>query len=300
MKWRIIILQYVVGQKLKNKPVVSIIGVNSFIGSFLKRKLSEDNFEVISTSRRRNNNSDKFLDLSEDPVCWPEIKSDIAVICAGVTSIKSCEIEKDYTSKINLHSTSKLAKILAEQGTHVLLLSTSQVFDGSIPFVHHNSNVHPLSEYGRQKASAEQCIIGLKKNGSILRISKVLNKHSGIVNRWVLDLKNGKRILSYANLKLAPVFQDHVYKIVKQIIINREYGIFHCSASKDISYTDLALNLVNSLNLSKKLVEIQEVRKESIYLNRIPQHSTLNMEKEHKVFGIKQPLVEGIIEKVVN
>src|SRR5262245_47586809 len=110
-----------------------IVGGDSLVGSALKMHCRKLGATVEATSRRaeaRPAAGAIFLDLG-DPDFAPLQRTgyDVAFVCAAVTSMQACQGDPARSRRINVDHTLDLMRRLADRGTHMVFLSSSQVFD---------------------------------------------------------------------------------------------------------------------------------------------------------------------------
>src|SRR5262245_11729809 len=109
-----------------------VIGGDSLVGSVLQVHCRKLGFAVHATSRRaagQQDSSSVFLDLANpDFIPLQGARYDAAFICAAVTSMQACQAEPLRSRRINVDNTLNLMRRLAGRGTHLVFLSSSQVF----------------------------------------------------------------------------------------------------------------------------------------------------------------------------
>lgn len=227
---------------MKNKFLV--IGGDGLIGSALVKFLKKANESFIYTSRRRANvHGDCFyLDLTEEQFDLHEVGSaDVAVFCAGITKVDFCEKDKIISKMVNVEHMFKLARMLAEKGTHIIYLSSNAVFDGSKERPTHEDTVSPITEYGRQKAEAERLLLNkYPRSVTILRLTKVLGALNPLFDDWSLALKRGDSIWPFSDMYIAPIPLSFVISVIRLAVDRNITGVFHLSGDKDFSYSDIA------------------------------------------------------------
>ena len=118
------------------------------------------------------------------------------VFCAADTKLADCEEHPEVTAKINVEATIALANFLRLRGAHLLLLSTNQVFDGSLPNRKVSEQVCPVNEYGRQKAEAERLILQMPRS-AVLRLTKVVHSDLPLLKQWESSLQAGQPIEAF-------------------------------------------------------------------------------------------------------
>jgi len=224
---------------------VLIIGVNSEIGSALYRKLAQDNdYNVFVTSRKLKRNKIKKnffkLDLNRNTSILKKKKFFHHVIfCAGITSKIYCEKKPIYSKKINVDQTSKIIEGFSKQGSHIIFLSSSDVFDGKNSFYNVQHKTNPTTVYGRHKEEIEKKFKN-NSNVAILRLTKVISNSTPFIKKWKKDLKNRVPIKAYNNFFFSPIKLDNVINAIIMLIRYRSVGIFHLGGKKKISYFQFA------------------------------------------------------------
>lgn len=236
-----------------------IVGGDSTIGRALSNYWTKINIPHCTSTRRREqvNQTRPYVDLASKD--WTDLKRgryDAVVFCAAVTKLVECEDHPETTAKINVEATIALANFMGLRGSHLLLLSTNQVFDGSMPIRKVSDQVCPANEYGRQKVEAERLILQTPRS-AVLRLTKVVHPDMLLLKQWEMRLKAGQPIEAFVDISIAPISLGDVVKRVDKLIRNRKIGIYHLSGKSEISYYSFARNyfrtIANAETLIKKL-----------------------------------------------
>src|SRR5262249_54314120 len=149
-----------------------IIGGDGLVGSALQMHCQRQGIAVELTSRRPKREA-LFLDLDQ-----PDFQSierrrySFALVCAAVTDMRACQDDPPTSRRINLPHTLQLMRRLADRGSHVVFLSSSQVFDGETPEPDEAAATCPKNEYGAQKLAVEQAIAAERLPAAVLRVTK--------------------------------------------------------------------------------------------------------------------------------
>ena len=238
---------------------VLIVGGDSTIGSGLVSVLEAGENPIFSTTFFHNNVNDRclFLDLSEDVENWPlpPVPIKTAIICAAITSQDQCQLNTEYSWSVNVGGTVALATRLVESGAFVIFLSSNAVFNGDSPFAKHTDIVSPQNEYGRQKAEAEVQLLRLGDNVAIVRFSKVVPPTMPLITGWIRDLKAGKVIHPFSDMVISPVPVVFAVSVLCEVALKQVSGIIQVSATKDVTYGDLARHIAIKLGCEEELVK---------------------------------------------
>ena len=235
-----------------------IVGGDSLIGSALSaywvkkgvlHEWSTRNTDQVTEAR-------PYLDLSSKT--WQSLEGkyySAVVLCAAITKLSDCEKNPVMARNINVLATTELAKLMSSRGSHILLLSTSQVFDGnSLKNRFEYERVCPVTEYGRQKAEAERCILELPQS-TVLRLTKVTHPGLAILAKWQSSLEAGRPIEAFVDLNLAPIPLANVVTRIDELIGKCETGVFHLFNECEISYYEFAREYFKYIPNSEFLIK---------------------------------------------
>lgn len=285
---------------LEKGQKILIVGSDSYIGKALTDKFSED-YNTFYTSRNREKSIGKNLihiDLLELDLAKIPEDIQLAYICAGISKKDDCENNPDVSQQVNVVSTIKLIEYLVKLKTHVVFLSSNEVFSGDKPFVKHNDEYTALSLYGKQKVDVEKAIFKLP-NISIVRLTKVLNSRDSLLKGWINCLTSGKEIQAFTDLSMSPITLSYTIKALMLIGLNKMCGIFHLSGKSDESYFDIALLIAKKLSASHKLVN-ENLCEDVIGVRYKRKYSTLDMSVEVVQFELWPQSIAEVIDEVVN
>jgi dTDP-4-dehydrorhamnose reductase len=175
---------------------------------------------------------------------------EVAYICAAISRMKECEDDPSGTSYINVEQTRRLIDKLCEQGTRVIFLSSSQVFDGFAPQRTIHDASAPRSEYGRQKLCLEQWLMQRSERATVLRLSKAPAHPFPLFAAWENKLRSGETISAFDDLYIAPIPVPNVAEAALRIAEHELTGYQHVSGAEDISYYEIALRLASCLQVA--------------------------------------------------
>jgi dTDP-4-dehydrorhamnose reductase len=266
-------------QKTSGRALV--VGGDSLVGSALQVHCRKLGLTVDASSRRAEAPGAIFLDLG-DPDFTPLQGSryDVAFICAAVTSMQVCQSDPVLSRRINVDNTLDLMRRLADRGTHLVFLSSSQVFDGETPMPDEAAPTAPKNEYGAQKLAVEQAIERHVLPAAVLRVTKVLaDRPVGVFKGWFEALAKGQPVQAATNMALSPVMVADVAEAAERLAAGCHRGVWHLGSSDDIGYFDAARLMAEMRHLPLSLVQgeaLTETQVPEIYRHR---YVTLSCEK---------------------
>ncbi|MBI4963464.1 MAG: sugar nucleotide-binding protein [Desulfomonile tiedjei] len=280
-------------------PVTLVVGSDGLVGRALLSHLRRAGRSAVGTTRRAEMVGEACLplDLSQDLSQWQcPFPVKVAVLCAGVTSLDVCRKNPENTELVNVRSLTTLARNLASQGAFVIFLSTNQVFDGSVAFRHEDDAYCPVTEYGRQKARAEQEIARLGNAAVIVRFTKILGPGQPLFAEWAKEMKRGHTIHPFSDMYFAPVPLSCAVSVLGLVSDRLLSGILQVSASTDLSYADAAFMGAEIMGVRKDLVQPVQAREKLGLSEPIPGNTTLNIDRIRSHLGIEPPDVRWTIQ----
>jgi dTDP-4-dehydrorhamnose reductase len=275
-----------------------IVGSDAKVGSALASRLRRAGRRVVGTTRQQDNvdGSTLYLDLSDDVKGW-RYPSDVevAVICAGVSSVMACAREPGGSAQVNVHGTAELAQGLVSRGAFVVFLSSGHVFDGSRPHRRADEPFGPITEYGMQKAEAERQLNQYGDSAAIVRLSNIVGLNDPLFTGWAQSLRKGEAFHPFQDMTLAPVPLSCVVSALQIITEAKLPGVWQVSGERDVSYAEIARMGARLLGASQGLV--QPIRAaEAGYSERIRDHTTLSIDRIELELGIQPPDVTWTLE----
>lgn len=257
-----------------------IVGGDSLVGSAIHSHCRKSGIPVEISSRRPGAKG-LFLDL-RDPDFAPleRTRYDFAFVCAAVTDMRACQEEPVLTRQVNVTNTIELMRRLADRGTHLLFLSSSQVFDGETAAPTEDAATCPKNEYGAQKLAVEQAIVRYELPAAVLRPTKILASHPvGVFTAWFEALGKGTAIQAATNMALSPVMVEDIAQAAGLLAAERHRGIWHLGASDEMTYFEAARLMAERQHMPQTLVNgeaLTDAQVPSIYRHR---HTTLSSRK---------------------
>ncbi len=256
---------------------------------------------VIGTSRRRpiDDCETIYLDLNNPPRVWERKSPATAYICAAVARLDACRRDPTGSTRVNVDGAIRLARLLAEQGTFVVYLSTNHVFDGSLPYRRPDEVPCPVTEYGREKVAAEQHILALNESACVLRLTKVLSERVSLFDGWIDNLRKRERIYPFSDMSMAPVPLDLAVEILSALGARWWSGMHHLSGNRDVTYAKIAHSVAERMDVDVGLVEPVPALWADPTAEQPPRYTTLDLVGLPARLGITMPDVETTIGEAI-
>jgi dTDP-4-dehydrorhamnose reductase len=279
-----------------NEADILVVGGDSMIGAAIATAAGALGLRVIATTRRSTPGMAQ-LDLA-DPKKWDwleGVRARTAVLAAAVARLDACHLDPEASSRVNVTGTVELGRRLAARGTHLIHLSTNQVFSGETPSPAEDAPLSPANVYGRQKADAEAGLLSLGPTATVLRLTKVIHPGMALFQGWADALAEGRMVRPARDMALAPVTVDLVVQAVLALAKlgwaapERTAGIFHLSAADEISYADAALVVARRLGADPALVRPVDSVAAGYVREQPPRHTIMACGRLRSVTGIAPP-----------
>ena len=240
--------------------MVVVIGAGGLIGNAVLQVLQSAGCECAGSSSRSSVAAQKGLLWIDalDPRTWKNLPTKIgaALICCARPGLVDCRRHPRETRALNVEAVAALAAECAGRGASVVVPSTSCVFDGSRPDCRSGDPVCPTCEYGRQKAELER---SLPPNAAIVRLTKVLTTENALLQSWLAKWSAGDPVAAAADARISLLQVDEVARLLARLLQRPVSGIWQLSASDDISWSDLAVELALSADAQVRAVPLRQI-----------------------------------------
>ena len=277
--------------------MIAIVGSTGLIGRAVQRDLLKRSCNVVGTSRARSSDAQLHVELS-DPDTWSTLPSTAraVLVCAGVSDVRECREHPTSTRAMNVAAVMEFAKFAADRGAVPVVLSTSYVFDGSRPDFSPADRVCPMSEYGRQKAEMERAVMSSVPESCLVRLTKVFGGTNKLLSCWRQELLEGRAISAASDARVSPLTADFVASALADMLLNPRAGVWHLSASDDISWCEIAERLVTRCGCDKDKVSARGLAEIDPTIEFVPRFGSLevvwpdNLPEQRSVLAVDREL----------
>lgn len=202
-----------------------IIGASGFAGNHIFNYIKAIGHEALGTQNQSNKPGLITFDLTKHrikerfgPLFFKTDKKVFVVICAALSQIDRCLVEKDISYKINVEKTIQLVNDIKQFNAIPVFLSTSCVYNGDLGYYNEESEHDPINEYGRQKEAVEQFLLDNVPAAFILRLDKIVSDDIGgnhIFADWYQKIQENQPIICIEQLFSPTFVKDIAGSIVK-------------------------------------------------------------------------------------
>jgi dTDP-4-dehydrorhamnose reductase len=210
-----------------------------------------------------------------------QIKPDILIHTAGLTSVEECELDPKETNYINAFIPELLAKHTNKLGIIFVHISTDHLFDGLLPLASEDTPVSPVNEYGKSKALAEKLILKENASALILRTNffgwgtSYRLSFSDIVLK---TLRANKTINLFDDVYYTPILINQFVEIVSLLILKNNSGIFNVVSNERVTKYQFGFLLAKKFGLNLDLIQKSCINDNKKLVQR-PKDMSLNNKK---------------------
>jgi dTDP-4-dehydrorhamnose reductase len=283
---------------------VGITGASGMLGSMLVSHLSES-YKVFATSRNKSVEGKNIdwdcFDLTDIKLLdeWlDKVKPDIVIHCAAIVNVDFCEENVELVTRLCVETTRVMADYLDSNGGRLIYISTDSVFDGENQGAYSESDlVGPLNVYAKSKLMGEEFVqsmnYGLTLRTNIIGWTK---KGNTSFAEWILkSLIDSMPLNLFYNVNFSPLHVYDLSLIIKKIIENPIFGLYHCASSDSISKYDFGKKMAEIFQLSD--LNINRVSADSMKFKASrPKNMALDIKKISLALECNLPSAVNAIE----
>ena len=199
---------------------ILITGITGILGSELKKILPHS---ICPTHKNLD-----ICDIDAVKKLFSNQKIDTVIHTAALTSVRTCEENRNSAMKINVEGTKNLVEEFKNSNPKgkFVYISTACVFAGNSGMYNENSIPYPKNFYSLTKLLGEN-IVNRFTDSLIIRTNFVGRK------KWPYPKAFSDRFGTY-------LFSDQVAKEIKKVLEKNLEGIVHIAGDKKISMFELA------------------------------------------------------------
>lgn len=284
-------------------PKTAIIGATGRIGRVFLEEHRKVYSDCVGTRKNSSGEGLHYFDLLYPdiaPLKLVESGHRNAIIAAGIARLAVSNNDKDLSKKM-VEGTIRLAAQLAKAGIKPVYISSDTVFDGRKGHYADEEPLHPVNQYGREKAEIET---GLKEvcqgNYMVARLSKVFTLVKGdktIFDEMAAILMSGGMVRAAYDQILSCTLLSDAVNAVNLLLAKDFKGVVNVSSPEVWSRYDLAVEVADRLGVDRARVEriSLEDLKESF---ERPKNSSFKVEKLIRETSYSFMPITWCIEKI--
>lgn len=225
---------------------VVVTGAGGFLGYHLTKILADKGWQVIGTwlhkpiqNKQINAHQIDLTDTYAVSSWLMQLKPDAVIHAAAQGNANFCQQHPEESRKINVDSTVHLAGICKELNIPFVFTSTDLVFDGYEGFYGPNEQPQPLSEYGKQKAEAEQGTLKVYPTATICRLPLMYGLSGEFGKSFIHDFlekwQNGETVKLFTDEYRTAADAASVSRGIELLLSKGLTGIWHLGGKERLS-----------------------------------------------------------------
>lgn len=257
--------------------MIGVVGASGTVGSAVLRGLQNAGIEAVGFAKTPKHGLGR-IDLA-DRKTWDNFPADAeaVLVSAGMSDLRTCRTQPAETRKVNVEGTADFVRFVSSRGCFPAVISSSYVFDGSRPGFSTTDAVSPLCEYGKQKADLEMNLKELGANCAVVRLSKVFGESNRLLCAWRDVLRQGGEIRAADDARLSPLSPSFAAEAIIPLLRGRHGGLWHLSASDDLSWFEIAAMLAERCGAPGDAVERAKLLEIDSSAEFVPRHGSLKV-----------------------
>jgi len=213
-----------------------ITGASGFVGSQVGIRL-QNQYELLGIAHRSTNAlpfKSVKLDLTKFDKLFAlldSFKPEIILHAAALSQVIPCENQPELADRVNTESTALIAKWAAEHSSHLIFISTDQVFDGHRGSYREHDLPNPINRYGRTKYRAEQAVLSASSGNLIVRSNSVVGPSAGwgtsFTDRLIASFEAVNPVNLFHDQFRSPIHIRQMLDVLESCVRSQLTGILH-------------------------------------------------------------------------
>lgn len=225
---------------------VTLFGASGLLGHDLVPALKQTELTALSIEDADLRDHPRIRQLVQDS------RPDWIILAAAYTDVDGCESNRDLAFAVNCDGAANVAQAARASGSRLMFLSTDYVFDGLKLAPYETGDPrHPVSVYGETKARAEERLLNLLPDVSIVRTAWLFGHGGKCFPATILQLAATRPSISVVNdQRGSPTFTSDLASALVQLCQKNAQGIVHVTSSGACSWYEFAKEIVRMSGLA--------------------------------------------------
>lgn len=240
-----------------NPKKILITGGDGYVGTNLLSFLNGKNQivvpAVIAPAGLRDEVVLDITSATEVKKLLAEVKPDLVIHTAGLSSLAKCEHDSELARRINFEGTKNLVDHVGQ--AKFVFFSSDYVFAGDKGNYSETDLAEPRTVYGQTKLLAEKYIQENHKNYLIIRTANIFGRGGNFFNFVLSSLKAGQTVEVFDDVSFTPTQIDFLLNALYELIETDFRGIIHLAGQDKVSRYEFANLITEELGAAKKLVK---------------------------------------------
>lgn len=278
---------------------ILITGATGLLGSSLVPYLKKSRYKVITHANTTQ--ADVMFDLSDRINSYEfleQIKPDVIINLASLTSVEVCEHKVNLAYLINTCTVENITYWIQSTGAHCHLvqISTDHVYDGIGLHVEDSvtiTNNYALSKYAGELAAAKVPSTILRTN--FVGRSRVSYRES--LTDWVYkSLTENKHVQVLDDVYFSPLSISTLVEMVELAVQKKRIGVYNLGSSNGMSKADFDFAFAECLKLPTHTMTRIKTSQATFLKAYRPKNMCMDSTKFEEAFNVKLPKLTDLIQ----
>ncbi|UCD62100.1 MAG: dTDP-4-dehydrorhamnose reductase [Flavobacteriaceae bacterium] len=203
---------------------------------------------------------------------------DYCINCAAYTNVEQAEKTPEIAFAVNADGVKNIAVACKKNNVALVHISTDYVFDGEKEGGYLTTDLpKPINQYGKSKLTGENSIREILDKYYIIRTSWLYSEYGNNFYKTILNKAKTESVLYITDEQIGcPTNANNLAKYILNLIASSctEYGIYHFTDGKAMTWYDFAKGILRETNLDKK-VRVEKAKNYRTFAAR-PRNSVLS------------------------
>jgi len=185
------------------------------------------------------------------------VRPDHVILTAAATNVAWCEGHPEESRAINVLGTEAAAVAACRVGASLTFISTDYVFDGTNGPYGEDEPTKPINVYGAHKLDAEAAVMAADSSNLVVRTCQVFGddpRRTNFVVRLADQMRAHQKVEAAGDLFGTPTYAPDLARILAQLTLSRESGIWNVAGDMFLSRFDLATMVADAFGFERGLI----------------------------------------------
>jgi dTDP-4-dehydrorhamnose reductase len=184
-------------------------------------------------------------------------RPEVVLHAAAWARVADCQRDPAQAQRVNTEGSALLARLAAEAGARLLLVSTDLVFDGEQAPYRETATPTPVSIYGRTKAAAEAAVLAHPRTAAA-RVSLLFGPtrtgRPGFFDEQVAALRAGRSVTLFRDEWRTPLDLATAARALLTLALSEQSGVFHLGGPERLSRLEMGQRLADFLGITHPIL----------------------------------------------
>ena len=253
----------------------------------------------VSFSKTTSYNA-SFDSLESVIRCIQEIKPDIVIHTAGITSVESCEMDPIMAQVVNTDLASNISIACSVLNVRLVHISTDHLFSGEHSMATESTPVCPLNVYAATKAEAEVLVLKNFPEALVIRTNFYgwgPSYRPSFSDYIIKALREGKEVTLFEDVFYTPILVERLIQNIHELLKKNARGIFNIVADERVSKYQFGMAIAKCFDLDTTLIKKGKMKDRLSHVKR-PFDMSLSNSKACSLIGHKLGNIDEHIRRL--